>query len=280
MAKNSKDAYGAEGHSNLLTFDPDKLKLVTSKTHFLYDPRVDNDPLESLIASIEYKGVVEPLIVWKDPETGDVCVLDGRQRVKAAREANKRLRKRGEPIKLVKAIVERGDPKALFATMIVANEGRTDPTPTERAKLAQRLLEQGYTEDVIAVILHCSNSAVKNYLALLDCPADVRKAVESGKLPATRAYELSKLEPAEAKATLGKMLAAAEGSTGKRARAKKMRSVAPPKKSGNGHALRPRTEISELRKSLDSRDDDEGRNWLSCLDWVLGKSETHPSVET
>ena len=75
------------------------------------------------------------------------------------------------------------------------------------------------------------------------------------------------------------MLAAAEGTNGKRARAKKMRSVAPPKKNGNGHAVRPRTEIAELRKSLDSRDDDEGRNWLSCLDWVLGRSESHPSVE-
>ena len=275
MAKNSIEAYSAAGKTNLLMFDPEKLTLVTDKKHHLYDPRVEQEADEGLIASIEFRGVIEPLVVWKDPETGDVCVLDGRRRTKAAIEANKRLRKKGQPIKLVKAIVERGDPKALLAVMVLANEGRLDPTPSQRAHMAQRLLEQGYTEDVVAIILHCSPSAVKNYIALLDCPADVRKAVETGKLPATRAYQLSKLEPAEAKVALGKMLTAAEGSTGKRARAKKMRAAAP---KANGHVMRPRTEVAELRKSLDSRDDDEGRNWLSALDWVLGKSEAHPEA--
>lgn len=277
MAKNSIEAYSAAGKTNLLMFDPANLKLVTDKTHHLYDARVELVPNEALIASVEYRGVIEPIIVWKDPDTGEVCVVDGRQRTKAALEANKRLKKRGQPIKLVKAIVERGEAKSLLATMVMANEGRTEPTASERSRMAQRLLDQGYDEATIGIILHCSHSAVKNYLALLDCTADVRKAVETEKLPANHAYKLSKLEPTEQKAQLGKLLAAAEGANGKRARAKKMRAVAPPK-TKNGHSVRPRTEIADLRKSLDSRDDDEGRNWLSALDWVLGKSESHPEA--
>lgn len=32
MAKKSKDVYGADGQSNLLNFDPDKLTLVTDES--------------------------------------------------------------------------------------------------------------------------------------------------------------------------------------------------------------------------------------------------------
>jgi ParB family transcriptional regulator, chromosome partitioning protein len=272
-SKNSADIYGASGRTNLLTFDPDKLKIVTDKKHHLYDPRVDLELNESLVASIMFRGVIEPIIVWKDPESGDTCVVDGRQRVKNAREANKRLRKNGEAPKLVKAIVERGDPKNLMAVMAIANEGRAAVTASEKAKLAQRLLEVGHTEDVVAIILHCSGSGLKNYLALLDCTADVRNAVESGALPATQAYKLSKLKPDKQRSTVAKMLRAASGSKGKHERAKKMRQV-----TGNGH--RSWTEILTLRETIDSLDDEEGRNWLSALDWCLGKSDRHPKPES
>nr|VUD31419.1 Uncharacterised protein [Raoultella sp. NCTC 9187] len=40
MAKNSKDAYGANGKTNVLKFEPEKLHLVTDKAHPLYDERV------------------------------------------------------------------------------------------------------------------------------------------------------------------------------------------------------------------------------------------------
>lgn len=271
-SKNSIDAYGASGKTNLLTFDPDKLKLITDKKHHLYDPRVDLELDEALIASIMYRGVIEPVIVWKDPETGETCVVDGRQRVKNAREANKRLRKRGELPKVVKAIVERGDAKSLMGTMVMANEGRAAVTAMEKANLAQRLIQAGQPENIVAIILHCSTSGLKNYLALLDCTADVRNAVEKGTLPATQAYKLSKLDPDKQRTTVAKMLKAASGAKGKHERAKKMRQA-----TGNGR--RTWTEIIALRETLDARDDEEARNWLSALDWVLGKSEQHPTTE-
>lgn len=37
MAKNSIDAYGASGKTNVLMFEPEKLHLVTDKAHPLYD---------------------------------------------------------------------------------------------------------------------------------------------------------------------------------------------------------------------------------------------------
>lgn len=272
MAKNSIESYGAAGKSNLLFFDPEDLFLVTDKTHHLYDPRVELEVKESLVASIAFGGVKEPVIVWKDPETGKTCVVAGRQRVKAAREANKLLKKRGEPVKLVKAIVERSDKPGLLATMKIENGGRTEPSPTEQAKSAAQLLAAGYDEKTVAVILHISPSALRNYLALLDAPAVVRSAVEAGKLSATAAYSLSKLEPAEAKEKLGAMLKAAEGTNGKRARAAKMREAT------EGPRARSRKAVEKLREDLDSlAEGPRVAAWRDALDWYLGKSDETPA---
>lgn len=90
MAKNSIDAYGANGKSNVLFFDPESLHLVTDTSHPLYDERVHLPLSESVILNIMELGVIEPIIVWKDPESGKTCVVAGRQRVKNATEANAR----------------------------------------------------------------------------------------------------------------------------------------------------------------------------------------------
>ncbi|WP_369707599.1 ParB N-terminal domain-containing protein [Klebsiella variicola] len=95
MAKNSIDAYGASGKSNVLFFEPENLHLVTDTTHPLYDERVHLPLNEAVILNIMELGVLEPIIVWKDPETGKTCVVAGRQRVKNAKEANARRKRAG-----------------------------------------------------------------------------------------------------------------------------------------------------------------------------------------
>ena len=82
MAKNSIDAYGASGKTNVLMFDPENLHLVTDKTHPLYDERIHLPIDEGMVLNIKELGVLEPIIVWKDPETGLTCVVVGRQRVR------------------------------------------------------------------------------------------------------------------------------------------------------------------------------------------------------
>ena len=96
MAKNSIDVYGASGKTNVLNFEPENLHLVTDKTHPLYDERVHLPIEEGMVLNIAELGVLEPIIVWKDPETGLSCVVDGRQRVRHTLEANKRLLKEGK----------------------------------------------------------------------------------------------------------------------------------------------------------------------------------------
>ncbi|MDP1177692.1 ParB/Srx family N-terminal domain-containing protein, partial [Klebsiella pneumoniae] len=76
-----------------MTFEPATLHLGTDKTHPLYDERIHLPIREAMVLNIRDQGVLEPIIVVKDPETGLTCVVDGRQRVRQTLEANKRLLK-------------------------------------------------------------------------------------------------------------------------------------------------------------------------------------------
>lgn len=275
MAKNSVAAYGAAGKTNLLSFDPDKLVLVSDEKHPLYDPRIDLPLSEEMVLSIMLKGVVEPIIVWKDPETGDTVVVDGRQRVKNAREANKRLRRQKEEPKQILACVERGKPQALMAVMAVANFHQA-LSPIEKARLAQRLLEAGYTDDQLPVLLHCSASTVKNLLALLECSAAVRSAVEKGEIRTTEAARLSKLEPAEQREKVEELRKLApKGDRKRRSKgaAKKAREVVSGKKETNGatnhDGMRERHQVENLLAEI--RDKEVYEHAQAALRWVLGE---------
>lgn len=63
MAKDSKLVYGASGKTNVLTFEPENLHLVTDKTHPLYDERIHLPISEAMVLNIMDRGVLEPIIV-------------------------------------------------------------------------------------------------------------------------------------------------------------------------------------------------------------------------
>lgn len=124
MAKNSIDAYGARGKSNVLYFDPEDLVLILDPAHPLYDRRVHLPPDEPTVRNIMALGVLETILIHKDPETGDVIVVDGRRRVINAREANRRLHDLGKEPILVPALPKRADKGSLAGMMVAANEIR------------------------------------------------------------------------------------------------------------------------------------------------------------
>src|ERR1043165_7254460 len=111
MAKNSIDAYGGKGKTNLLFFDPEDLVLVTDVASPLYYHRENLPVSEALVRNIKAKGVLQAIRVCKNVETGKVEVVAGRQRVKAAREANRRLVAEGlEPVQVPAMVGRAGDP--------------------------------------------------------------------------------------------------------------------------------------------------------------------------
>lgn len=224
MAKNSIEAYGAAGKSNLLFFDPEKLTLVTDEKSPLYDPRVHLPVSESLVLNIMHHGVLQPITINKDAETGIVSVVAGRQRVKAAREANRRLAAKGCELVQVPAVPRRAEAADLAGVMASENELREADTPLGRAGKMRRLMTYGKTEADLAMLFGCSSTTVKNTLALLDCIADVRKAVESGEINVGHALQVSTLPPNEQRDKLIALRKAGNGTKGHE-KARKQRAV-------------------------------------------------------
>jgi ParB family chromosome partitioning protein len=224
MPKASRDALNAKGKRDAYMFDPDDLVLVTDEKSPLYDERVHLPVSESLVLNMLHapdgvpQGVLEPVTVARNQETGKIEVVVGRQRVKAAREANRRLKKKGlEPIR-VPAMVRRTNSHGAMGILISENEHRQDDTPLGRAKKAQRYLDLGRDEAEIAVLFGISVTSVKNLLSLLDAPAAVRHAVEAGKITASEGYKLAKLDPEEAKSKVTELVENAPRAPGKKRR--------------------------------------------------------------
>ena len=231
MAKKSKDAYGAEGQTNELRFDPEKLTLVVDENHPLYDARVHNQFDEAMVLNIMHYGVMVPIVIAKDTETGLTVVVDGRQRVINTREANRRLRNQGRQPVLVPATIRRAAGADLAGVMVSTNELRQDDTPLGRAVKMARIMGFGKTEEELSIIFGCTLQTVKNTLALLDCPKVVRDAVEVGRVNVGHALALSKLPVEEQREKLAALLVAGEGAK-PHERARKQRAIVKPGLSG------------------------------------------------
>ncbi|MGU2439543.1 ParB/RepB/Spo0J family partition protein [Burkholderia cenocepacia] len=271
MAKNSKDVYGAKGKGNALDFDPEDLMLVEDPAHPLYDERVHWPVDESMVRNIMFQGVLQPIEVNKNPETGQTEVVTGRQRVKAAREANRRLREQGREIWLVPATVRRL-PRAqrslvLSAAMASENAIRQQETPMTTAAKMARQANMGRSEDDIAIIFGCNVATVRSTLALLDCCEAVQKAVDSGEILVTHARALAKVSPTEQRAKVRELKEAAAGKKGHE-RSRAQRAVMD---SGTPR-MRSKAEIrAEMEQATGERAD--------ALRWVLGLDGQPPAVQ-
>ncbi len=241
--KNTRQQLGAKADEGF-AIEPEKLVLVTDKAHPLYDERVLWPVDERYVLSIMKYGFASTILCRRNGD--QLEVVDGRQRVKSALEANKRLREGGNPSVLVRVRLKRfATDVELNAVMNVLNSVRTDDDPLTRAQKMQRLIDLGGNdEDVMAAFGLKSLQTVKATLAVLDCSKKVKAAIASGAITATvvtkgKLYELTHEEQDKA---LDKVLAAGatKGTGGVHAieRAKKGKPVAVEDKRAEPKMLR------------------------------------------
>lgn len=187
-----KGAYDAK-RSDLFWLDPDDVVIEEEENNPLFDERAAVAVNEALVNDImnERQGVLQPVIVRKIGN--QPYVVDGRQRVKACREANRRLvESRVEPL-LIPAINWRGDDKAAIGAMISANEHRLEDSVLTKAQKLARYLNTGASTTDAAVHFGVSRATISNWLRLLELDEKVKKLVSAGKLSATAAAELHDL---------------------------------------------------------------------------------------
>lgn len=251
--------WAADGRDDLFKFAPEKLVIVTDKSHPLYDERVDLPLDEALVRNIMFRGVIEPIVVRLNGKREDgsavVEVVDGRQRVRATIEANKRLAEEGKPTILVPGVRRRGEAADFAGVMISANELRKSDSPLIKARKLERFLATGRDEEEAAITFGVSVQTIKNMLKLLELHPTVQKAVEKNNLPASVAKELSDLPQEQQPAALEKLI---ESGNVKGARA--MEAVKNVKKGQKAEASTARM---MSRKALES--------WKSRLKEASGK---------
>lgn len=178
---------------NIFFFDPEDLVIVEEKSDPLYDQRAAAKVNLRLVRNIMYQrqGVLQPVVISK---VGDeAIVIDGRQRVKAAREANRLLSEMGEDPLEVPAVLRRGDDLGLFTVMVSANEHRLEDSPLVKAEKLARFLNQGGTAAEAAVVFGVTSGTISNWTRLLELDSEVKKKVERGQISASAAAELHSL---------------------------------------------------------------------------------------
>jgi len=254
-----------ENRTNAYTFLPEELVLINNPEHPLYDERIKLPLDEGLVRNIMMNGVIEPIVITKLQD--QPVVVDGRQRVRCAAEANKRLTAEGkEPVR-VTAVVRKDQDINLFGVSISANENRQDDTPLGRARKCARYLSMGHTEQEAAVVFGVSKTCITGWMKMLSCSTEVIKAVEKGAISASAATELADLEHDEQNSALTSLLdGSAESGNGTSNKRPSVRSAA--QKAGKARAkLRSRKEIK-------ARIEEENRpSWREALHWVLNEAE-------
>jgi len=165
--------------------------------HELYDERlttIEIDDRDPDVANIDAYGVLSPVLIAKDKETGYPVVVDGRQRVRRARLANLRRAARGEKPISINCMVIRSVGTRLLGAMIAANEVRDDDSPLVRLGKAKALMERGVSEEDAAMTFGLELPYFRQLLAYDDTAIDaVKHAVASGELSPTAAVEMVKV---------------------------------------------------------------------------------------
>jgi ParB family chromosome partitioning protein len=150
-----------------------------------FQPRrhFDDAALESLIASVREKGVLEPLLVRRLAEDAESFeIVAGERRWRAAQAAQ---------LHRVPVVVKEIDDRAALEIALIENLHREDLSPLEEAEAYQRLMSEfGHTQERLAASIGKSRSHVANTLRLLTLPKPVQQFVLDGQLSAGHARAL------------------------------------------------------------------------------------------
>lgn len=211
--------FGSEGRKDLHLYDPNKLLIVTDPANVLCQEIRNKTPTPKwLVNSILRNGVTTPIKCRRGAKVDgefQMEIVVGRQRVKAAREANKILVKQGKDPVTVKVESVVGDDAYMLFLMQSENSERVEMSALEKAETAAMAINRGTPEQkVITDSFRGSRADYDRHMALLNCHADVIAAVEDGRVSIKAIDTFTSLPRDKQQAVLNHM--EAEGKTGPR----------------------------------------------------------------
>lgn len=150
-----------------------------------FQPRTnfDDEELNALVESVRAKGILQPILVRRDPVQADLYeIIAGERRWRAAQRAQ---------LHNVPVIVRDLTDQEALEIALIENIQRTDLSAIEEAEAYQRLIDEfTHTQDALAKVVGKSRSHVANTLRLLNLPSEVQKMVDKGDLTAGHARAL------------------------------------------------------------------------------------------
>ena len=131
--------------------------------------RFDPQELEELALSIKEHGILQPLLVTKDPDSDQFTLVAGERRLIAARTAG---------LQTVPAIILEVTEQQRIELALIENLQRSDLGPLEAAEAYRQLADEfQLSHDQISQRVGKSRSAITNTLRLLNLPASIQKSL-------------------------------------------------------------------------------------------------------
>lgn len=145
----------------------------------------DKNSIDELAASIDEKGILQPLIV-RSIGGGKYEIVAGERRYRAANALN---------LERVPVIVKDVDDQETLELALIENLQREDLNPIEEALAYKELLSKyQYTQDELAKRIGRDRSSIANTLRLLKLPENIRAYIISGQISMGHARALIAIE--------------------------------------------------------------------------------------
>jgi len=143
----------------------------------------DEQELRDLSRSIAEKGIIQPLIVRKDPiNPNQFQIVAGERRWRAAQLAK---------VDSVPVLVREMDDLEVLEIAIIENIQRADLNPVDEAAGYQQLMDKfGHTQEKLSEALGKSRSHIANMLRLLNLPEGVLGMLRGGSISSGHARAL------------------------------------------------------------------------------------------
>ncbi|MBM4778545.1 MAG: ParB/RepB/Spo0J family partition protein [Archangiaceae bacterium] len=133
----------------------------------------DEAELEELAASLKQQGVLQPMLVRRDPK-GGYRLIAGERRWRAAQRAG---------LREVPVIIREASDAEAYELALVENIQRADLNPLEEAEAYKRLVdERRMTQEQVADRVGKDRSSITNSLRLLTLPNEVKQLLLEGDL--------------------------------------------------------------------------------------------------
>jgi ParB family chromosome partitioning protein len=150
-----------------------------------FQPRsnFDDDEMNALVESVRFKGILQPILVRRDPVQSDTYeIIAGERRWRAAQRAQ---------LHNVPVVLRDLTDQEVLEIALIENIQRSDLSAIEEGEAYQRLIDEfTHTQDALAKVVGKSRSHVANTLRLLTLPAEVQEMVDQGQLTAGHARAL------------------------------------------------------------------------------------------